>query len=386
MRIGNQRQAYYNMKKVYITDASCYSSLGNSLCTTYQAIEKGQSGIKHIAQLDYITDFYAGKIDHADLNCDWEALGIQGDYTRFEKMLILALKPIIDKKKPTASSVLVLATTKGNIASLPTKGISESDLNLVAQRMAALFGFSTQPIIVCNACVSGILAVSIAKRMLQMNEYTDAYVLGGDELTSFVVSGFNSFQAMSSEPCKPFDANRTGVTLGEASAAAYLSTETSTQTYFEIKGESSIADANHISGPSRTGEGLYQSIQNALREAALLPEDIDLVSAHGTATNYNDEMESFAFSRASLAHKPMHSLKGYFGHTLGAAGLLELVVVMESMKHNELIISKGFETLGVSNPLNIITAKHTQPLAIALKTASGFGGSNTAIIIEKKSR
>lgn len=372
------------MKKVYITDTSCFSSLGSTLEATYQAIQDEQSGIQHIDQLDYITDFYASKIADDAINVAWNALHIVGSYTRFEKMLIATLKPIVEAHKPTTSSVLVLATTKGNIDALSTNGIATADLNLVAQRIADLFGFSTKPIIVCNACVSGILAVSIAKRMLQMNEYTDAYVLGGDELTSFVVSGFTSFQAMSNEPCKPFDVNRTGVSLGEAAAAAYLTTQTSTSTYFEIKGESSIADANHISGPSRTGEGLFCSIQNALQEAELSAADIDLVSAHGTATNYNDEMESIAFTRANLATKPIHSLKGYFGHTLGAAGLLELVVVMESMKQNKLIVSKGFQTLGVSNQLNITTESRELPLSIALKTASGFGGSNTAIIIEKK--
>jgi len=196
--------------------------------------------------------------------------------------------------------------------------------------------------------------------------------------------GEGAFLAMSEEPCKPFDANRKGVSLGEAAAAVYLSTTPIEEQSFEIIGEASIADANHISGPSRTGEGLFLSIQQALKEAQLSADQMDCICAHGTATAYNDEMESIAFDRLGLAQKPIHSQKGYFGHTLGAAGLLELVMLMQSMRHSELIISKGFEQLGVSRAVNITQTAQTQTLQFALKTASGFGGSNTAVILSKK--
>ncbi|MDR0228210.1 MAG: beta-ketoacyl synthase [Flavobacteriaceae bacterium] len=371
------------MKKIYVKASTCLSSLGETKEQTWQAIQEGKSGIKKIEQLGFIENIYAGQISDEVIEQAWNKLGYTVSFTRLEKMLSIVLAPLIAKQQPTANDILVLASTKGNIAALADAGATEADLNIMIQRIADLFGFSTKPIIVCNACVSGILAVSVAKRMMQMEQCQSAYIIAGDELTPFVVSGFNSFQAMSSEPCKPFDSNRSGVSLGEATAAVLLSTEADEETNFEIVGEAAIADANHISGPSRIGEGLYLSIQNAMKEANITASQIDLVSAHGTATNYNDEMESIAFDRCGLATVPTHSLKGYFGHTLGAAGLLEQVMVMESMLHNTLIVSKGFEHLGVSRPLNIITASEKQPIRFALKTASGFGGSNTALLIAK---
>jgi len=373
------------MRKVYINSANCFSSLGFGVSQNWKAMQQQQSGIKKIDQLGFITDFYGGQIADAWIEEQGQTLAIDGAlFTRFERMLISTLQPLVQEGGITAKTALVLSTTKGNIAALAEGQLAEADINRSAQRIADFFGFTTRPIVVCNACVSGILAVAVSKRLIQMNQFDDAYVLAGDELTPFVVSGFNSFQAMSEEPCKPFDANRKGVSLGEAAAAVYLSTTPIEEQSFEIIGEASIADANHISGPSRTGEGLFLSIQQALKEAQLSADQMDCICAHGTATAYNDEMESIAFDRLGLAQKPIHSQKGYFGHTLGAAGLLELVMLMQSMRHSELIISKGFEQLGVSRAVNITQTAQTQTLQFALKTASGFGGSNTAVILSKK--
>ena len=151
----------------------------------------------------------------------------------------------------------------------------------------------------------------------------------------------------------------------------------------EILGEASSNDANHISGPSRTGEGLYRSILSAFKEAKVGSRDIDYISAHGTATNFNDEMEAIALNRLGLDTVPLNSLKGYFGHTLGGSGLLETIVGMHSLYHNTLYASKGFTELGVSLPLNIITATTSKDLNCFLKTASGFGGCNTAAVFKK---
>lgn len=373
------------MRKVYINKAECFSSIGFGQSQNWKAIQQQQSGIRKIDQLGCMTDFYAGQIADAWLGEQAETLGEDKvSFTRFERLLISTLKPIVSRETITAKTAFVVSTTKGNIAALAEGKVEEADINQAAQRVADFFGLTTQPIVVCNACVSGILAIVVAKRLIQMEQFDEAYVVAGDELTPFVVSGFASFQAMSEEPCKPFDANRKGVTLGEAAAAVYLSTTAVEGESFEIIGEASIADANHISGPSRTGEGLFLSIQQALNEAQVTADQIDCICAHGTATAYNDEMEAIAFDRLGLSHKPIHSQKGYFGHTLGAAGLLEVVMLMQSMRHNELIVSKGFEQLGVSRTVNITTEKESQPLQIALKTASGFGGSNTALILSKK--
>ena len=127
---------------------------------------------------------------------------------------------------------------------------------------------------------------------------------------------------MSDSPCKPYSKNRSGVSLGEATAAVLVSCSNESAK-IKIIGDGAINDANHISGPSRTGEGLFRSIESALTEAKINANQIDYISAHGTATPFNDEMEAFAFNRLGLEKVPVNSLKGFYGHTLGASGLLE---------------------------------------------------------------
>jgi len=189
---------------------------------------------------------------------------------------------------------------------------------------------------------------------------------------------------MSDMPCKPYCKKRTGINIGEVAASVLVTSnsELLNEESVVILGEGSCNDANHISGPSRTGEGLYRSISSALKQAEILSESIDYISAHGTATNYNDEMEAIAFNRHDLGDTPVNSLKGYFGHTLGASGLLETIVGMHSLKNNTLYTSLGFEEMGVSQPINVIEQTTTKELNTFLKTASGFGGCNTAILFQ----
>jgi 3-oxoacyl-[acyl-carrier-protein] synthase-1 len=187
---------------------------------------------------------------------------------------------------------------------------------------------------------------------------------------------------MSDAPCQPYSANRTGVNLGEATAAVLVTSEKE-HAKVEIVGDGSINDANHISGPSRTGEGLFRSIQSAMNEANITSSTIDYISAHGTATPFNDEMEAIAFNRLGLQQVPVNSLKGYYGHTLGASGLLETVIGIESMLQNKLFVSLGFDDMGVSEPINVIQNNEEKTVQYFLKTASGFGGCNTAVVFKK---
>jgi 3-oxoacyl-[acyl-carrier-protein] synthase-1 len=143
-------------------------------------------------------------------------------------------------------------------------------------------------------------------------------------------------------------------------------------------------DANHISGPSRTGEELYQAIDQAMRSAGVETGAIDLISAHGTATIYNDEMEAKAITLAGLQDVPVNSLKGYYGHTLGAAGLIESVISLHSMKAGLIIPTLGFSEMGVTKPLNVCRQLEEKPIQHCLKTASGFGGCNAAVIFSKQ--
>jgi 3-oxoacyl-[acyl-carrier-protein] synthase-1 len=220
---------------------------------------------------------------------------------------------------------------------------------------------------------------------LRAGRYKTVVVAGGDLVTEFTLAGFQAFKAMSEAPCRPFDADRTGINLGEGVGTLILGTQPNKGDAQPIvlRGGASSNDANHISGPSRTGEGLHLAIQKALADAQSSAEEMDYLSMHGTATPYNDEMEAKALATAQLQNVPLNSLKGYLGHTLGAAGLIESVVAIWSLRNNQLYRSLGFEKLGVSVPLNIIRQTQQQALQSCLKTASGFGGCNAAVVFSK---
>lgn len=377
-------------KEIYITDYNCITPLGFDVDSNWEALLAGKSGVALHKIIDNQDAFYASVIDSEKLDKEFRRVftgNIHFEFTRLEKMLLLSIKPLVEKHTVTENTAFILSTTKGNISLLKNQAELPEGTYLpkLAQKIADFFGFKTKPIVVSNACVSGVMAIAVAKNMIQAGKYKDAFVIAGDEISEFVISGFNSFQAIGSEPCKPYDKNRNGINIGEAVAAAYITSEASEneKLRFKVLGDSAINDANHISGPSRTGDGLYGSIRNAMMEAKVSAKQIDFISAHGTATLYNDEMESIAFNRMELQNIPLNSMKGYYGHCLGASGLLESIISMESALQNTLIPSKNFEEMGVTQPLNIIKENQPANIRYILKTASGFGGCNAAIVLEK---
>lgn len=376
-----------DLRSVYISHTNCVTPLGFDVESNVHALEKGISGISrqdNPALMD--APFYSGVIDDEKLNAAFAAISNGNSYTRLEKMMLLALYPVVQKAEIalTDKTAFVLSTTKGNITALQHNEAvpQEAYLQGLAQNIAGFFGFTSQPIVVSNACVSGILAISVAKRIIQAGAYDHAFIVSGDEVSKFVLAGFNSFQAMSDEPCRPYSVNRKGVTLGEAAAAALVTVD-SNNANAKIIGDGSINDANHISGPSRTGEGLVRSIESVLKEAKISADAIQYISAHGTATPFNDEMEAIAFNRTGLNEVPVNSFKGYYGHTLGASGLLETVMGLETMKHNRVYTSLGYDEPGVSQPINVIRENKDTQVDYFLKTASGFGGCNTAVVFQK---
>lgn len=379
-------------KEVYITDYNCVTPLGFDVSSNWNALLEGKSGVALHKIIENQDPFYASMIDSEKLDKKFNrffdsAQNDSTEFTRLEKMFLLSLKPLVEKHQISDETAFILSTTKGNISLLKNqKTLPEGVfLSSLAQKIADFFGFKTKPIVVSNACVSGVMAIAVAKNMIQAGKYKDAFVIAGDEISEFVISGFNSFQAIGTEICKPYDKNRDGINIGEATAAIYITSELNQNEEFSFKvlGDSAINDANHISGPSRTGDGLFSSIKNAITEANVSTEKIDFISAHGTATIYNDEMEAIAFNRMELQNVPLNSMKGYYGHCLGASGLLESIISMESALNNTLIPSKNFEETGTSQPLNIIKENQPAEIKYILKTASGFGGCNAAIVLEK---
>lgn len=387
-------------KEVYITDYNCVTPLGFDVSSNWNALVEGKSGVGLHKIIENQEPFYASMIDSEKLDNEFnrffdsaqksEIRRLANDnvsFTRLEKMFLLSLKPLVEKHSISEETAFILSTTKGNISLLKNQETLPESVFLsnLAQKIADFFGFKTKPIVVSNACVSGVMAISVAKNMIQAGKYNGAFVIAGDEISEFVISGFNSFQAIGTEICKPYDKNRDGINIGEAAAVVYITSKRDENENFSFKilGDSAINDANHISGPSRTGDGLFASINNAMTEAQVSAEKIDFISAHGTATIYNDEMEAIAFNRMELQDIPLNSLKAYYGHCLGASGLLESIISMESALHKTLIPSKNFTETGTSQPLNIIRENQSAEIKYILKTASGFGGCNAAIVLEK---
>jgi 3-oxoacyl-[acyl-carrier-protein] synthase I len=368
-------------KDVWVVADSIISPLGLTSEANFDNVSKLVSGLKRIADPALAsTPIYAGQI---------KGLKTQGELTRFEQMCVDAISGITSKHHFASSRTLfILSTTKGNIDLLKSNSKHPRiHLHAAAKHVADECGFE-KFIVVSNACISGVMAVTVAKRYLQAGDYDHAIIVGADELTNFVVSGFQSLGALSSEACKPFDKERIGINLGEAAAAILITSkpeEFSKRPTIKVLGSGLTNDANHISGPSRTGEELALAIKNALSESGIESSSVDFISAHGTATLYNDEMEAKAFTFAGLGKTPLNSLKGFYGHTLGAAGVLEIVISLHSLNNNILVPSMGFSQSGVSQNLNIITKPVAGTFRTFLKTASGFGGCNAAIVLQKHS-
>jgi len=377
------------MDNVYVVADNIFSPLGKTTAENYDALMEGKSGVRKHSNFPgsssevYASIFDQEQVDHAE---------VPADFTRFEKILALSIQAALvasDVDLRDARTVLVISSTKGNINMLEEEQTPEHlrhtvALTTSARKIADWFGHSGTPVIVSNACISGLAALLVGKRLIQAGIADHAVVAGADVITRFVQSGFESFQALSPEVCRPFDKDRKGINLGEAAATIVLSNKAGNNNPpLRLAGGSITNDANHLSGPSRTGEELAIAIRKALKEALVQPGEIGFVSAHGTATLYNDEMEAKAILLAGLTEVPVNSLKGYYGHTLGAAGLVESVITVSSMRENIIFPTYGFQHHGVSAPLHVVKHIEQAEISHALKTASGFGGCNAALVFSK---
>jgi 3-oxoacyl-[acyl-carrier-protein] synthase-1 len=381
-----------SIMNVYIESDNIISPLGFTTEQNFSALLECRSGIKFHKDKKYSqNDFYGAIIDDISLDDHFSEMADPIVYTRFEKLCISSITGALKQSSIDVSSdrtVIILSTTKGNIDYLSE---SSEDMNPkvylwnTAKFLKEYFKSRNDVLVVSTACISGISALLMGQRLIQSGIYDNAIVCGCDIFSSFVMSGFQSFQAISYSPCKPFDADRSGITLGEGCGTLIITNNqpVNRKKNIKISGGAISNDANHISGPSRTGDGLTKAIDKALGEAVVSPNVIDFISAHGTATPYNDEMEAIAFATSGLLKSSVNSLKGYFGHTLGAAGTIESIVTLESMRQNMVIKSIGYETSGVSQELNIAKSNIQTKLTHCLKTASGFGGGNAAIVFSK---
>ena len=382
------------MSKVFIAGDNIITSFGFSTAENWAHLLNGVSGISQHDFFNTRDTLFASVVDSASLDARFENLKPSQPYTRFEKMIILSIGYALKDLSPDIrdnKTLIIISSTKGNIDLLENdiKGVASKRVYLseAAKAVQKFYSNPNTPLVISNACISGVLAILLASRLIKAGAYDNVIVSGADIVSGFVVSGFQSLKALSGQPCRPFDKDRQGLNLGEGcgtlilSSNQYLSLEAGN---IEVIAGASRNDANHISGPSREGEGLFLTMQSILKQAGQEAFDkIGYISAHGTATIYNDEMEANAITRMGMQGIPVNSLKGYFGHTLGAAGVIESVAAINALKHNVLLKSHGFNEQGVTKMINIISETKTTELESCLKLASGFGGCNAGVVFSK---
>lgn len=366
----------------YIIADNIISPLGETSEENYLSVKAGRSGIRAYepGTCNIPEGFYASLLFE-----DFETLALRSA----QKAIANAQKTIGNERLELKGkrTAFILSSTKGNIE----ENISLTDS---AQRIATQLGIDAKPIVVCNACISGLSALILGNRLIDSGLYDAAIVCGCDTPRQFILSGFQSLKALSPEPCRPFDMERMGLNLGEAAATLILSKNPIQGNSWRMGDGFIRNDAFHISTPSKTADGLYLSLQRTLesftKEISSTCKQIDMkahlafINAHGTATLFNDQMESVAIGRAGLSDLPANAYKSFWGHTMGAAGILETIISMKAIDDDTILGTRGFSELGVSGKMNICAENRPTDKKGFIKMLSGFGGCNATIWAAKK--
>jgi 3-oxoacyl-[acyl-carrier-protein] synthase II len=323
--------------------------------------------------------------------------------TAADSLVVQMLQRLIPRPAFPPDAALLLATTVGEIDLMEKSVLRRQDdgqagrPDLFLERVLHRIwpkrdptGAQTPARIVSAACASSSLALAEAASMIRGGEHEAVLVLACDSVTEFVFSGFSALMALDPQCARPFDLSRKGLTLGEAAAWALVaSAERARRENWPvlgaIAGYASACDAHHMTGPARDGDGLARAIEQALRLARREPSAVAAIAAHGTGTIYNDSMEMQAFQRVFQdAPRPVFSVKGAIGHTLGAAGLLEALLALRCLREK-----CALPTAGLQDPDPAArgwVAATPAPLPARkpciLSTNSGFGGLNTALVLE----
>jgi 3-oxoacyl-[acyl-carrier-protein] synthase I len=254
----------------------------------------------------------------------------------------------------------------------------------VADFVRQYFGLTGPAVAVSTACSSSGKVFGSAQRMIELG-LIDAAVVGGvDSLCLTTLYGFNSLQLTSGEPCRPYDKQRNGITIGEAGAFALVERAArSAPGDIVVSGIGESSDAHHMSAPHPEGLGATLAMQSALKMAGLAPADIDYIALHGTATPSNDAAEGKAVFGLFGAATPCSSLKGHIGHTLGAAGAVNAVVCALALRHDMAPAGAGTRDGDPALHVNYALDNVDKPMRHVLSNSFGFGGSNCSLVLSK---
>lgn len=368
------------------------SPLGMTTEENYQCVRAGGTLLATYEHWKGLADAFGASMFTA---AQKEKLALEG-CTSFEAMAIHSIAEALTHAgdMDLERTVLILSTTKCNVDELAAEAEKDGAYlhpGETARKIARHFSITAEPIVVCNACISGVTGQVLAKRLIEAGVYDQAIVCGADSVSAFIVAGFQSFKALSPYPCRPFDIERLGLNVGEAAATMIFGKASETAPASETDAERWLLqagctnnDAYHVSAPSPVGEGTYRAIMTTLDGVNI--DDLATVCVHGTATMFNDQMESKAIQQAGLSEVPLTAIKGYYGHTMGAAGLLETVLTMRALDEGIILPALGFEEIGVSGKVCISSQEKKTEKQSFLKIISGFGGCNGALYYNKEKR
>jgi 3-oxoacyl-[acyl-carrier-protein] synthase II len=373
--------------RVVVTDAAAVTALGNDPESLWQGLMAGESAIRPITRFPVDQEHYKAKIA-AHIH-DLKSSGHRSMLQDLLERLLSGMGPV------PADAELMTATIKSGGDNLESfcrgkpAGFQDVLLSSLADIVSARLGLTGNGICISASCASSTIAVAHGAALIEAGRTEAVLVCCGDLITEYHFSGFSSLKALSPFACRPFDRDRKGLSLGEGAAALLLMKAARAQRENHdqlgtVLGWGISNDATHITAPAKSGRGLVLAVDRALGSAGKKPQDIAAISAHGTGTVYNDLMELTAFGQVFGERKlPIYSIKGAIGHTLGAAGALEVIMGLKTLSTR-----MAPPTVGFSNPEQGAEGQVSAgPQKVCgdylLTTNSGFGGVNAALILGK---
>ena len=358
------------------------SPLGLSTEENYAAVRRGESGLKTMdGCLGVPGRFCLGIFSQEQKR----SLHLEG-FSWFESLVLHSVRDALsrcDVDPASPRTLLIVGTSTGGVEELgetPDKDGLFLAPPLAVKKVAQALGFVSEPLAVSNACISGATAQMLADRLIASGAYDSALVCGADALSAFVLAGFFSFKALSAAPCRPFDIERLGLNIGECAATMVLTRDDGSECWRLCDGCLNN-DAYHVSAPIPSGDGVCRAIQKVLTPE--VRESLACVTAHGTATMFNDQMESKGIGNAGLCDIPVTAYKAHFGHTFGASGVVEAIITMCSLDEGLVLPTLGFQEIGVSGKIQVCDTLLSTSTRAFIKTQSGFGSCNGALLYAK---
>src|SRR5438067_7599188 len=322
---------------------------------------------------------------------------------RASHMMIQALKEVLAQEPRFEPELTVIGTTSGGMSygeyyyrSLRQAGDLRRAPTWIANYPAqkpvidaqVAFGISAPCQVIANACASGTNAIGHAFECVRSGRYQRVLAGGYDAISALVFTGFDSLQASTPEKCRPFDRHRTGMVLGEGAAVLALENFNAARArgatvLAEITGYGISTDNFHLTQPDPSGIGPRRAMERTLQSAHISADAVDYINAHGTATPFNDTAEGKAISEL-FDRVPVSSTKSMMGHSLGAAGAIEAVISLLSLRHQFLPPNINFDALDDCLDLNVV-ANESRPAVVrmALSNSFGFGGTNASILMRR---